>query len=357
MLTKWAIVNSDQSARPDAGRQPNATVPFTRISALAPFIHFLDTLGAPTERLLRQARIPALLLDEPEALLPLFSAYRFVELAARLERIEDLGLVVGSHTYAFDLGAFGASLQNASTLEEYLQEGIQRIDSVTTGERFWLTAEGDAVRFHHFAPSAASTSRYLADTYALAVTLNTIRQFVGPDWTPDDVRLLADIGITQGIAEIFGDARITPGQSHSSFTIPRALLHRQVSKAVRPVTPSPVVPWAEGPNMPVGFRASITQLILTFLGEGYPDINVTAESAGMSARTLQRRLCDIGVTYSDLVAQCRMRLAGTWLLESDMPIAEIAAELGYTDASNFSRAFRRQAGVSPHKYRLRKQQT
>jgi AraC-like DNA-binding protein len=34
-----------------------------------------------------------------------------------------------------------------------------------------------------------------------------------------------------------------------------------------------------------------------------------------------------------------------------MAVAEIAATLGYTDASNFARAFRRQTGMSPIGYR------
>ncbi|MCP5426341.1 MAG: helix-turn-helix domain-containing protein [Gammaproteobacteria bacterium] len=37
---------------------------------------------------------------------------------------------------------------------------------------------------------------------------------------------------------------------------------------------------------------------------------------------------------------------------SDRPVAEIAATLGYTDASNFARAFRRETGVSPRTYRM-----
>jgi AraC-like DNA-binding protein len=46
-----------------------------------------------------------------------------------------------------------------------------------------------------------------------------------------------------------------------------------------------------------------------------------------------------------------MRLAARWLAHSDKPIAEIAFDLGYQDASNFTRAFRRQIGASPQAFR------
>ena len=71
----------------------------------------------------------------------------------------------------------------------------------------------------------------------------------------------------------------------------------------------------------------------------------------MSLRTLQRRLTEAGMSYSALVAGSRLRMAKIWLSESDMPIAEIAATLGYNEASNFSRAFRRQTGLSPAAFR------
>ena len=40
------------------------------------------------------------------------------------------------------------------------------------------------------------------------------------------------------------------------------------------------------------------------------------------------------------------------LAESDAPSTEIAHAIGYTDASNFARAFRRITGMSPSEFRL-----
>lgn len=71
----------------------------------------------------------------------------------------------------------------------------------------------------------------------------------------------------------------------------------------------------------------------------------------MSSRTLQRRLAVVGLSYTGLVSTSRLRLAKYWLTESDMPIAEIATMLGYNEATNFARAFRRQTGISPAGYR------
>ena len=103
--------------------------------------------------------------------------------------------------------------------------------------------------------------------------------------------------------------------------------------------------------MPSDFSTSCEQLVVSLLADGYPSIHAAAETAGMSSRTLQRRLAEVGVTYSGLVSSTRTRQAMELLTNTEMPIADIAAELGYLDPSNFSRAFRRQTEVSPLVFR------
>jgi AraC-like DNA-binding protein len=44
-------------------------------------------------------------------------------------------------------------------------------------------------------------------------------------------------------------------------------------------------------------------------------------------------------------------MAKQWLAGSSMSIAEIAASLGYREASNFARGFRSSTGLSPTAYR------
>ena len=80
-------------------------------------------------------------------------------------------------------------------------------------------------------------------------------------------------------------------------------------------------------------------------------IDTLAETLAMSTRSLQRGLARQGLTYSQLLAETRIRRAAHWLENSDKPIAEIAFDLRYTDASNFTRAFRMQTGVSPQAFR------
>jgi transcriptional regulator GlxA family with amidase domain len=73
---------------------------------------------------------------------------------------------------------------------------------------------------------------------------------------------------------------------------------------------------------------------------------------GISARSLQRHLEGLNITYSDLVDEVRFDVARSLLVDSSIEIAEIGASLGYRDPSSFSRAFMRWSGTSPRDYRL-----
>jgi len=68
-------------------------------------------------------------------------------------------------------------------------------------------------------------------------------------------------------------------------------------------------------------------------------------------RTLQRRLKEAGLNYSDIQEDVRKTLALNLLENESLALAEIAFSLGYTEVSAFNHAFRRWLGQSPGDYR------
>lgn len=71
----------------------------------------------------------------------------------------------------------------------------------------------------------------------------------------------------------------------------------------------------------------------------------------VSPRTLRRRLHERGVSYQAIVSEVRAGLARSHLESSRLSVETIAERLGFSDASNFSRAFRRWTGLSPREFR------
>lgn len=94
------------------------------------------------------------------------------------------------------------------------------------------------------------------------------------------------------------------------------------------------------------------QLLLGRTKGRVPDIKEVAAEFALSERTLRRRLLDEQVSYQQLVAQWRQRMAEHYLRNTTLPVQQIAYLLGYADPANFGRAFRQHLGVSPQQWRL-----
>ena len=95
------------------------------------------------------------------------------------------------------------------------------------------------------------------------------------------------------------------------------------------------------------------KIITERLPVDYPTLDYTAHRVGIPARTLQRRLNESGMSYSDLIEQTRREQARCMLHKPGTKVSTIARALGYADHSSFSRAFRRWTGISPNAYKRR----
>ena len=81
------------------------------------------------------------------------------------------------------------------------------------------------------------------------------------------------------------------------------------------------------------------------------------EQMRFDRRDVQKYLRERGSGLADLIEGERKKLAGDLLDRGELSLQEIASALGYTDVSNFSRAFRRWTGIAPSFWRERKEST
>ena len=82
-----------------------------------------------------------------------------------------------------------------------------------------------------------------------------------------------------------------------------------------------------------------------------PTLQDMAEKENLTERTFMRHVQAEGTSYQQLLDDVRQERA-CWLLEhTDTTVEAIAQALGYEDASNFSRTFRRWVGMPPGEFR------
>lgn len=87
---------------------------------------------------------------------------------------------------------------------------------------------------------------------------------------------------------------------------------------------------------------------------GEPDLSLAgvAHEIATSRRQLQRALAEAGgTTFSRELQRARMARAAELLQEGSVPIQSVAGSVGYRQAAQFAKVFRRHHGMSPSAYR------
>ena len=100
-----------------------------------------------------------------------------------------------------------------------------------------------------------------------------------------------------------------------------------------------------------GMVSERVQQILLQADSEFPTSAKVAQLLYMSESTLQRHLAKEGNRFQPLLDQVRYRLAGEYLEGTNLPVSEIACLLGFSDAANFRRSFRRWSGTTPTEVR------
>ena len=100
------------------------------------------------------------------------------------------------------------------------------------------------------------------------------------------------------------------------------------------------------PTPASGWGEYVSMLLREAEGQ-QPTLEDIAQRLRLSARTVDRNLKKENIQFRDLVQQIRFERAKALLAEPGATVAQVAERLGFSDSSNFSRAFQRFTGTSP----------
>jgi AraC-like DNA-binding protein len=336
-----------------AARQTTADPRFT--AAVVPTYVLAGLVEVARERGLRHdawfsgTGLTAQQAFDPNTRVSYRQAAQVIRRAVRAHPRSDLGLAVGSRESLVSFGVLGFAMLSCRTLADALQIGMEhhQISGSLMDPAFEV--EGDELQ--------VSARERFADVEILpflceelfASTLMLMRSLVGPEFRPRRFEVsYAAPAYAERYRQLFGcplrfgadsnrvivDARwlAYPLKTHNPITLAHALrLCREQTGATR------------GDDDVV---SSVAQWLRGRLHEG-PDMALAARELNLSERTLRRRLSERGVSFRTLCDRVREETATALLRDGDDSIAGIAAQLGFSDAREFRRAFRRWTGRRP----------
>ncbi|MGF6310473.1 AraC-like DNA-binding protein [Bradyrhizobium sp. i1.8.4] len=324
-------------------------LPLTRCQFIIPVAAICDEIGAPTEALLAKFRLPASLEEKPEHYIPILQAVRFAEAAQRAQGVTDIGFQAARLLQFCHLSEkMRASIRFSPTLFIALQQFCKWASLEDTTASVWLERDDNHVRI---CTKLAGTARmpHLEHSQWLqnVVSMHIVRQFSGADWVPATMAFEARYEPSLETRSFWPNTCFMSGQDSSWIDIPVSFLDLP-NRASQTQAAS-----HDDGAAPSGHEivSAVKLMLPSYLDEKIPTVAEIAEMAGISIRSLQRKLSNAGVTYSDLLDGVRFENAAKLLRDTNSKIIDVAFSSGYTDPAHFTRAFRRFSGVTPREFR------
>ena len=317
-------------------------------------INFAMRHGARANDLYEAIGLNPSVLDDPDNRIPFAQLVELYEKAADLTGDKDFGLHLGENIDPKLFDVVGYSALNSATLGEAFAR-VARYHSIWT--------DGASFKVEISEPTSAIIYRYLDESIVnhrqdsemtLAIVATLCRNVCDPNWSPSAVefRHAAPDDVSAHVrlfrCQVTFNAPVDKlifGSSSLLLPIARAdpglvkMLDRHAEELLAKFPPRDTV------------IDNARTIISRELNGGNPSLERVAAQLGLTERTLQRKLHELGTSHNDLVEQIRRELAMRYLREPEMAICEVAYLTGFSEPSSFHRAFKRWTGVTPREFR------
>lgn len=330
------------------------TEPLVPVNISATMIRIGTDKGISSDLLLKNTGISPELLADPSARL---SYQQVIFLANNLiQRYPSptLGLELGQAININQFGMLGYAILSCADLRSALRLGKKYHSLVDPAFTFEIVDQGEttAVRLTSHLP-IEPFFRVMCDVF-LGIFITLGRFLTGnPNLVPNEVHLNhpqpehidAYAALTR-CPVLFDQPRTEIIIDSSLLDTPLAMADQATANMAEQQCEEILI--RMGPKE--GIAAKVRRILLSSPGSFLP-VDEVASHLATSTRTLSRSLQDMGTSYQRILDEVRKEMAIEYLRNSNLPIEEIAALIGYSDPSNFRKAFRRWTSHAPSYYR------
>lgn len=313
----------------------------------------LESYGCDPVKIFARAGLEAEKLTDPAARYTDVALAELMDIAVAETGDPAFGLRVAEFWHPSTLHALGYAWMASASLRDAFSRAIRFFRMVTDNEQVETEESGDEFRLRIIIPPHAHRSADAGYDAFMAVVVVMCRTSLGEDFRP--LRIIMqrpEPDCPVRFTEFFG-APVEFSAPENIVVIKRSDLDKPLPTAnsdLARASDQIITEYlARLDRSNVG--AQVKAKLLDFLPSGEAGQEAVAASLNLSLRSLQRKLHNEGVTFKDLLDDTRRELAGRYIKESGMSAKEVAYLLGFSEPSNFTRAFKRWTGVSPTEYR------
>ena len=321
-------------------------LPLIRLSSIYPFLAELRRRDAPVSTLLRDLGLPVDIPTSQDLFVAPATIYEFVERSAEITGDPYLGYAVGRAPQLEGWVPISRAAKQANTVGELLTLFIVNATDHSSASNFFLRVDGKRTTFGLDRVVQPAFRPGQNDAFYLGFMSRLLIRATRANWSASDVMFrVADVGCIPDTDEKLRVAKGDRSGIKISFpsqwlmTSFEASLFRLDGKA------------DEGGSIP----RSLVESVHTALRPHLHKPGLTADKAsricGYTRRRLAEELRAEGTTLIKEISYLRAKKACDQLGNTERRVADIAQDVGFTDPSVFSRAFKNWTGQSPQAYR------
>ena len=326
------------------------------MSFLAPVVDnyrkALEAIGLDADAMLEEVGIDVADAATASGRVEYAAVDRLRALAAERGRCPSFGIELARHMQAAHLGTMGLAWLNSRSLRTAL-ERFQRYSRVFNEQVTVGLHDDDDQLIYTLSVEKPSLNDGVRFDAGLATTVAMCRMTAGDDFSPHSVSFVHD-------------APADPADWFEYFRSPVHFAADANCLAIRHEDADRPLP-TFNPNLANALDAEIVRYlaqhdrddivsrvrseIIEQLPSGGVSERSVAEALHMTERTVHRRLSEHDTSFRSLLNEVRNELAMRYVADPGLTLTEISFLLGFSEASAFSRAFRRWTGQAPSEAR------
>lgn len=323
-----------------------------RIATVLAIPNVLEKLGYNPSEILAELGLDLSLFSDPDNVIPFDMRSHLIQHCVRKTNCQHFGFLIGQQAGPSTLGLVGFLMQQSPDVRTALRSLVRYAHLHVRGALIYLEEQDDKVFLGYsiYQPGVEATAQL--EDGALAISFNIMRKLCGSTWLPLNVFFTRHMPENISPYNDFFNAPLNFNADRNGLLFSAKWMQTPVTGADPALNhflqkQADQLGSSHNDDFVTQVRRALQSALLTQRGS----ITHIAALFSMHPRTLSRRLKSCGVSFQELLDQGGYEVSQQLLENSSMGISQIAATLDYSDASAFTRAFKRWSGMTPANWR------
>jgi AraC-like DNA-binding protein len=330
-----------------------------RVAVLTPIPQLLREMDCDPARVLASVGLDLSIFDDPERRVSFVTGGALLQSCAATSGIPHFGLLVGERFDLSMLGILGQLLRSSDNLHTALQQLVRHLhlnDRGAVGYMVDLNRDGLALGYAIYRNDTPGIDQVY--DMSIAIVVGIVRSLCGLDWKPTLVSFSHHAPSDLAPYKRHFRSPLRFDAAHSEVIVGTRWLDRPMLGAdthLRVAAERVALLAEQGDDGRLVDR--VRQVVHRLLMTGDVSSKRISALLNINERVLRRRLEAKGIGIRELIANAQFDSACQLLRSTRLTLADIATALGYSDATAFSRAFRRLAQTTPSAWRAQSYDT